>query len=309
MLGKSKGKLIHVSDFIKSKGRIAILDLGLDAQKIIYPGARGDLQQDTKQLLIQISIALNIFEKKHPNYIAILIFDQSFAHALYREGALNAFDINLNDRGKKSTPKDTYYPPECIFPELRGTIQSLYTYNIDRNKQNKGIKTILQERGYQPKYAPNLKCKIKCSNPVAYPMPISNKPPCYLARILLTHKDFFEQKSAIEMLIKGRGHKCIFIPKFHYKLKAIKMYQGYSKARYRQVKKTSFNYAKKEVLLALDACTINTMRKFCNKLYKFIDAYYKGLGVKAAAWCIKKQRRHKTISKEAMRAFKDHVKA
>jgi len=43
MLGKSKGKLIHVSDFIKSKGRIAILDLGLDAQKIIYPGARGDL--------------------------------------------------------------------------------------------------------------------------------------------------------------------------------------------------------------------------------------------------------------------------
>jgi len=42
MLGKSKGKLIHVSDFIGTKGRINILELNLDARKIIYPGARGD---------------------------------------------------------------------------------------------------------------------------------------------------------------------------------------------------------------------------------------------------------------------------
>ena len=44
------------------------------------------------------------------------------------------------------------------------------------------------------------------------------------ATILLTYKDFFEQKSAIAMLIEDRGHKCIFILKFHCKLNAIKMY-------------------------------------------------------------------------------------
>jgi len=43
MPGKSKGRLIHVSDFIGLEGRIAIPDLGLDARKIIYPGAGGDL--------------------------------------------------------------------------------------------------------------------------------------------------------------------------------------------------------------------------------------------------------------------------
>ena len=75
MPGKSKGKLIHVSNFIKTKGRIAIPELGLNARKIIYPGARGDLQQNTKQLLVQISTTLEIFEKKHPEYIAILVFD------------------------------------------------------------------------------------------------------------------------------------------------------------------------------------------------------------------------------------------
>jgi hypothetical protein len=143
---------------------------------------------------------------------------------------------------------------------------------------------------------------------VVYPVPVSNKSPCCLARILLTHKDFFEQKSAIGMLIKERGHKCVFLPKFYCELNPIEMYWGYSKARYRQVKKTSFDYAKREVLIVLDACSIDTMRRFCNRLYRFIDAYRKGLGVRAAAWCVKKQRRHRTILEEAMQAFEDYIK-
>ena len=204
--------------------------LDLDARKIIYPGARGDLQWDTKQLLVQIEIALNIFELKHPNCTAVLVFDQSSAHALHREGALNAFDINLNNRGKKSTLKDTYYPPECTITELRGTIQTLYTIDSKGNKINKGVKTILQERGCWPENTPNLKCKTRCTNPVAYPVPISNSPPCCLARILSTYKDFFEQKSAIRMLIKERGHKYIFLLKFYYELNPIEIYQGYIKA-------------------------------------------------------------------------------
>ena len=93
--------------------------------------------------MLQISTTLDIFEKKHLDCIVVLVFNQSSAHASHREGALNAFDINLSDRGKKPTPKDTYYPPECTIPELRGTIQSLYTINQKREKLNKGIKTIL----------------------------------------------------------------------------------------------------------------------------------------------------------------------
>ena len=202
-----------------------------------------------------------------------------------------------------------YYLPECIITELRGTIQTLYTIDAKGNKINKGVKTILQERGCYPENLLNLKCKDKCPNPIAYPILISNSLTCYLARILSTYKDFFKQKSAIAMLIKGRGHKCIFIPKFYYKLNRIEMYQGYSKSRYRQVKKTSFDYAKKEVVIALDACTIDTMRRFVNRSYRFMDAYRKGLSVKAAAWCIKKQKRYRVILEAAMQAFKDHIKA
>ena len=52
MPGKSKGKLIHVSDFIGPEGRITMPDLDLDARKIIFPGAGGDPWWDTKQLLV-----------------------------------------------------------------------------------------------------------------------------------------------------------------------------------------------------------------------------------------------------------------
>ena len=194
-----------------------MLNLNLDARKIIFLGAKGNLQQDIKQLLVQIEIAFNIFELKHPNCIAVLVFDQSFAYASYREGALNAFNINLNNKGKKLTLKDTYYPLKC-------TIQTLYTINAKGNKINKGVKTILQEKGYQPENVLNLKCKNKCFNPIAYLVLISNSPFCYLARILSTYKDFFEQKSAISIAIENRGHKCIFIPKFHCEVNAIKMY-------------------------------------------------------------------------------------
>jgi hypothetical protein len=109
------------------------------------------------------------------------------------------------------------------------------------------------------------------------------------------------------MAIENRGHECMFIPKFHCEVNAIEMYWGCSKGRYRQVKKTSFDHAKKEVVIALDSCSINIMRRFCNRALRFIDAYRKGLSVKAAAWCVKKQKRHRTISEEAMQAFEDQV--
>ena len=84
------------------------------------------------------------------------------------------------------------------------------------------------------------------------------------------------------------------------------MYQGYGKARCRQVKKTSFTHAKVEVVKALEACSLDTIQRFYNRTFRWMDAYRKGLSIKQAAWCVKKQRRHRTISEEAMRAFDEY---
>ena len=63
------------------------------------------------------------------------------------------------------------------------------------------------------------------------------------------------------------------------------------------------------MLIALDICNIDIMQRFYNKSLRFIDAYCKGLGVKAAAYCVKKQKRYRVISKFAIQAFKDYIKA
>jgi hypothetical protein len=66
MPGKSKGKLVHCSDFIRPKGRIKACCPSSkeweDARKIIYPGSNGDPWRDTKQLLAQLSTTIDIFE-------------------------------------------------------------------------------------------------------------------------------------------------------------------------------------------------------------------------------------------------------
>ena len=217
--------------------------------------------------------------------------------------------MNLTSGGKQPLQKDTIFPPECAFLELCGQKQELFTLDEKGVKVPKGIKTVLQERGcLLAGKLLNVKCKVRCPDLILYPTTALDKPPYCLARLLSSHYDFYHQKSAIATLIEERGHKCIFLPKFHCELNPIEMYWGYAKARYRQVKKTSFEHAKKEVVIALDACTIDTLRRFCNRTFRFTDAYRKGLSVKAAAWCVKKQSRHRTISEEAMKAFEKYEK-
>jgi hypothetical protein len=98
MPSKSKGGLIHCSDFISLKGRLSIGQK--DARKIIYPGVPQKIAYwDTEALLKQMGEAIDIFEEKHPNKIVVFVFDQSSAHASKGSGALNAFAMNLGEGG------------------------------------------------------------------------------------------------------------------------------------------------------------------------------------------------------------------
>jgi hypothetical protein len=102
---KSKGGLIHMSDFISLKGRLTISQK--DAREIIYPG--DDVEYwNTKALLKQVKRAINIFEKKHLNKVAVFVFDQSSAHASKGEGTLNAFNMNLGEDGASLSQKVSY---------------------------------------------------------------------------------------------------------------------------------------------------------------------------------------------------------
>ena len=82
MQKKGQGHLIHVSEFINPiTGHLILYDaqgnIVDEAQKIIYPGSNSDAWWDTEQLLAQVKHAIEVFEKAHPNCVALFIFDQS----------------------------------------------------------------------------------------------------------------------------------------------------------------------------------------------------------------------------------------
>lgn len=324
-----KGKLIHVSDFIGPEGRIT--SKTRDARVITYPGKNGDPWWNTTQLVVQIKEALDIFEEAFPGCVAVLVFDQSSAHNSHGEGALNAWSMNLNPGGKAEPQNDTYYPPESRVNKI-GEMHRLWKEKTEDRvvkdkdgkevqdkdgkkvmetitfKEPKGIKRILQDRGCYPEKHQGqflrAKCVPQCPDPTSYP-PSSDKPPCCLTRILQNHQDFREAKPLLEQLIEDRGHRCLFLPKFHCELNPIEMNWGYAKARFRQVIKQSFDHAKKEVIKALDAVSTPTLRRFCNKSFRFMDAYRKKLPLEAAAWCVRKQKGHRAISERVMKLFEE----
>ena len=144
---------------------------------------------------------------------------------------------------------------------------------------------VLEERGFNVS-----KFKVNCS-PVC-PFESEN---CCLARLLSQQEDFTNQPSMLETLIKGAGHECIFLPKFHCELNPIEMvsnhlffhllklsltnsaqadhfiqYWGWCKYRYREHPKANFAAAKGRVLQVLDVCpvTVEVIRRFINRLWK-----------------------------------------
>jgi len=52
---------------------------------------------------------------------------------------------------------------------------------------------------------------------------------CCMYRVLSLQEDFANKKSMLQHYIEGRGHICMFLPKFHCELNLIKMVWGFMK--------------------------------------------------------------------------------
>ena len=83
--------------------------------------------------------------------------------------------------------------------------------------QQKGLKAVLEECRFDVSHL-----KAKCA-PVC-PFESQN---CCMARLLSQQEDFVNQESMVETLIKGAGHECLFLPKFHCELNPIEMASNY----------------------------------------------------------------------------------
>ncbi|CAG8719141.1 33845_t:CDS:2 [Racocetra persica] len=285
---KSQGLNMHVSDFIcQSIGRLKLSgyeryingllpddsDLKLkhtEACVIIYPGSNRDGWWTCNDLINQLTErAIPIFERTHPNKIALFMFDNSSNHGAFADDALLVSRINMGDGTKMPLLRD-------------GTKPDGSTH----------VMTYIDDKGL-----------IKRCNACKKNKPDPKNPKCCATRILSAQSDFASQRSRIQEVIEAAGHMCIFYPKFHCELNYIESFWAEAKRVARLSCDYSFRGLKRTVPRALDSVGLIKIRRFARRSERFMSAYKLGLSRKAAAFAVKKYRSHRRIPEKVLEEF------
>ena len=105
--------------------------------------------------------------------------------------------------------------------------------------------------------------------------PVSDN--CCAVRVLSLQPDFLAQKPLVKEVIESRGHKVIFYPKFHCELNFIEMFWGAAKRYARNNCDYSFRALEKIVPEALNSVSLEQIRRYARRSWRFMDAYRKVL--------------------------------
>ena len=198
---KSQGRGLMVSEFIdEHSGFLRLTSQEHELTKVSQPslpasariifkfGAQGDGYWNSEHFVSQVETAIKIAEFKYPpsDNTIVFLFDQSSGHCAYADDALHAHKMNVSDGGKQPFQRDTVWDGR---PQKMVTADGL----------QKGLKTVLEERSV------NVKKMHKDD----------------MIKILSKMRDFKFQKSRVEEVILKRGHRVMFIPKFHCEINPI----------------------------------------------------------------------------------------
>ena len=104
----------------------------------------------------------------------------------------------------------------------------------------KGMKAVLEERGVNTE-------RMKAED---------------MRMVLSFHDDFVKEKTMVEKLITEKGHRCVYLPKFHCELNPIERVWGQAKVYSRA--HTNFTLAGLRSIIdpALDSVSTDLMRKY-----------------------------------------------
>ena len=101
-------------------------------------------------------------------------------------------------------------------------------------------------------------------------------------RLLTFQPDFLTQKLLIEEVVTELGHLCIKLPKYRCELNFTKYFWGAVKRRLRENCEYTFTGLKYNIGITLTSVSVETIRRWENRVHRWMDAYRSGLGTVAA---------------------------
>ena len=315
---KGLGRCLHVSDFIgeccgffdlkkvlnevdyKILSDAGSLPQQTRSRVIIRPGKNADGWWDHEQLARQVELFLNLFEFAYPADTACLIFDCSANHQAFAQDALVVNRMNVNPGGKQNLMRDTQFVHKSQrgLPESEQQITAqTMVYDQDHPfypGQAKGMYVVAQERGLiKEGTKPKGKCD-DCKSSAAI-VNDQRRDDCCLHRMLSLENDFAAEVSILVKIIESRGHRCLFLPKFHCELNPIECAWGDAKRFCRTNYDGSWANLQKRVPEALDAIPIARIRRWFRLADRFLDSYRKGLTGRLADFATRKYRSHRRL--------------
>jgi len=259
MRPKSKGSGIMISDFIDEKNGFLRLtqeeyDRAKQTDPNIWMEARASLEYgenregywNSERFMNQIKMAAKIAEIKYPkedNWKHVWVFDHSSCHAAMPDDALDVSKMNVNPGGKQRVMR---------MGSFDGKPQSMnFAIGIP-----KGLRQVLTERGVDT----------------------TGMNGDEMREVLGRYPDFRDEKSLIERFLQEEmKHIPYFLPKFHPELNPIERVWAQSKKYTRAHCNYSLPSLRKNIPLALDSVSLDSIKKHVSKVRHYMFAYLEGL--------------------------------
>ncbi|KDQ50719.1 hypothetical protein JAAARDRAFT_185917 [Jaapia argillacea MUCL 33604] len=306
---KGEGASLMVADFVSAD--YGWMRFGDEEGRVLFKAGKArDGYFTNDDIVAHVEKAMDLLQKHLPQEDHVFIFDNATTHLKWADDALSARKMSKNptrpenpffgiDRNVIGPDGKPIYAPNGKFHKERvpmaegrlpdGSPQSFYfPVGHPRAGVFKGMTIILEERGFKDVGKLNAECpKFQCPKGATS---------CCTRRLLYSQPDFVDVESRVETICKSRGFRAFFLPKFHCELNFIEQCWGHAKRTYRlNPPSSSEQDLEKNVLAALDAVPLATMRRFATRSLRFMDAYRKGLTGKQAMWAAKKYRGHRVL--------------
>ncbi|CEG79552.1 hypothetical protein RMATCC62417_14003 [Rhizopus microsporus] len=260
---------------------------GWESRELFFAGVNRHGYWTSKDMKRQLrEDAIPLFEKLHPNFQVLFVFDQPSNHNAYAKNAKVATKFNLNDKMFNGV-KDVVIAPGW-FLRVDGTkypyhfydhqVKMVKTYRGGQKEVQvwymKGARRILEERGLGR--WEELKRQGKHWNAKRGSTPVVDGS-CYPFHMLAAQSDFVEQKTMLHQVITDAGHLFSLYPKYYYETNWIERYWGAA-----EICKKEYNYSYKafrdnlegylDRISPPDAAPVE-IRRYYNRYWRYIAVY------------------------------------
>lgn len=227
---------------------------------------------------LQLVRAMDAGEKKFPGSKLLFLLDNGPFHRTMPDDALNADAMNASGGGAQPVMRPGW------FWDKRNEKQPQLM--VDSKGQPKGMERVLAERGLLQRGMDKAR----------------------MAAVLREEDDFKEQPTVLQEMAAKRGHRLLYLPKFHAELSAVEPCFRSGKRTVRDKGILSLPQLRSAVLPALHDIPLPFIRAYHEKVRAFLSEYRSGADftkAKADLQASEKSRRAARAEREKAREDRD----